>query len=241
MTLSHEVILLTIALALIIATVILLTRNYISLIFWLIDKIIAARYQYHHFPNRSPSKMPAGTSLLMTAEKFWRDLPVGGVLYNPPQEMDMGIEEIIEVRVTNKLTEHFKKELKGKGEPQIENIKVSPKMKAQLDGDNAFDIKKRFDDPTMAIVGDYTQWEWDVTPLKSGIQKLKLYLTGIIEIEGRSDRAVSYPALVREIKIKVNYKYKTKKFCEKHWKFVIGTIISVLALIVAYLNLNKPA
>lgn len=113
-------------------------------------------------------------------------------------------------------------------------------MIAKLDGGDAFSIKKRFDKPIRAIVGDFAQWEWDVTPLVSGIQKLKLYITGIIEIDGRSDRYFQFPVFEKEIMVKVNYNYKLRKFFKDHLKYVIGTVLALAAVIVALLELRKP-
>jgi hypothetical protein len=167
-------------------------------------------------------------------EETWNNLPKGRILYNPPSKMIMGIKERVEVRITNKITEDLKKGLKGKGEPILEDIKVSLQMKARLDGGDAFEIKELFDSETMAIIGDYTQWDWDVTPLKSGIQKLLLYVGGIIEIRDLSDRFFCVPVLEREIQVDINYNYKIKKLLTNYWQWIIGTIIALLGLITTY-------
>jgi phosphoribosylformylglycinamidine (FGAM) synthase PurS component len=57
--------------------------------------------------------------------------------------MKVGIRERIEVRITKTLTEDLSKELRGRGVPQIENIRVGPFMKVHLTGGDkdSFDIK----------------------------------------------------------------------------------------------------
>ena len=185
----------------------------------------AGQFEVHHCAYQDLTKIVTET---------WNNLPKGYILYNPPSEMRMGIKERIEVRITNKITKDLQIGLKGKGKPILEDIKVSLQMKARLDGGDAFEIKKLFDSETMTIIGDYTQWDWDVTPLKSGIQKLLLYVSGIIEIKDLSDRFFCVPVFEREIHVGVNYNYKIKKLCEKYWQWIIGTISALLGLIITY-------
>jgi len=68
-------------------------------------------------------------------------------------------------------------------------------MKVKLDGGDAFSTKKRFDNEIRTIIGEFTQREWDATPLKSVIQKSIHYITAIIEMEGFSDRFHEFPDL----------------------------------------------
>jgi hypothetical protein len=170
----------------------------------------------------------------------WNNLPKGKLVYNPPPEMKLGTRERIEVRIARDLTKDLTKGLKSRGKPQEEEIKVGPKMTVHLEGNDAFNIKKLFANESRAMVGDYTQWEWDVTPLKTGIQKLMLFINAKIELPKYQTNWIDFPVLEREIRIQVDYSYKIKNFLEVQWQWIIGTIIALSGAIIAFFGLWKP-
>lgn len=181
----------------------------------------------------------SGDIIFKSLENCWNNLPKGKLIYNPPPEMKLGVKERIEVRITKDLTKDLTNGLKGKGIPQEEEIKVSPHMTVHLDGDEAFEIKRLFTKESRAIVGDYTQWDWDVTPLKSGIQKLMLFINAKIEISNYLFRWIEFPILEKEINIKINYNYKIKRFLETYWQWIIATTIALSGAIIALFGLWK--
>jgi hypothetical protein len=134
---------------------------------------------------------------------IFESLPIGKVVFNPPYEMRVGITEHVEARITKSVTEELTKGLKGKGEPLFEYIKVSPIMIVDLKGDN-FNIKPLFSNNELVIKSDYTQWEWDVTPERNGMQKLILCIEAVIERNNRPDRRTNINVLEKEIAVKVN-------------------------------------
>ena len=165
------------------------------------------------------------TILSKVVEDELNNLDIGRILFNPPQEMKVGVKDRVEVRIAKTIAEDFIKGLRGRGIPQIEKIKVGTFMKVRLVGDN-FDIKSLSHDEQAVEGEDFTQWEWDVTPLTSGIQSLLLSVTVRIKIFNDGEETKDYPVFERRIKVKVNLIHSTKKFIEKYWKWIATTIIS---------------
>ena len=152
-------------------------------------------------------------------------LDLGQILFNPPQEMKVGVKERVEVRIAKTITDDLSSGLRGRGVPQIEEIKVGTFMKVRLTGDN-FDIEPLGHEEQLVAGEGFTQWDWDVIPLKSGIQLLLLIVTVRIKIPDDGEETKDYPVFERQIRVKVNRIYTIKKFIEKHWKWIITTIIS---------------
>jgi hypothetical protein len=151
-------------------------------------------------------------------------LTVGKILFNPPAEMKVGSTERVEVRIEKSELEGFAEGLKGKGEPQIESIKVGTFMQAHLNGMN-FEIISLSHEEQLVSSSAVTQWDWDVTPLKSGEQKLELTVTVRIVVANHGVEKKDYPVFERQIKVKINPVYSIKNFLKVNWQWIISTII----------------
>ena len=154
----------------------------------------------------------------------------GHIMFNPPEIMKQGKGERIETRIVQDRNIDLVTSLKGKGVPQIEDIRVSELMKVRLSG-NAFEIFPLNEEKQVVEVSDHTEWAWDVTPKKSGKQILHLHVTMIIRLSS-NEYSKDHPVLDREIVVKVNPLYSTKYFLSTYWKWIItALVIPLLTLI----------
>jgi len=172
--------------------------------------------------NKSPD-------LQTVLDDSWDKLPSGWILSNPPNETQVGREEIIEARITRNVTDELWNDLRGRGIPQLEKInKIGTRMKPELWSINdSFKIDPLFSPDTAErpIVGSFVQWEWKILPLKSGNQTLKLTVFAIIEIPPYKDHYVPVPVFEKIIRVKVNPFYTVESFLRTEWKWLITTII----------------
>jgi len=176
---------------------------------------------------------PAPPHLSEIVEDELKKLSPGRILFNPAQEMKVGVTERVEVRIAKTITEDLTVGLRGRGIPQIEEIRVGTFMKVHLTGDN-FECRALSHEEQIVAGEGFTQWDWDVTPLKSGIQSLLLTVTVRIKIPNYGEERKDYPVFERWIKVKVNRIYSIKKFIMSYWQWILGTIIGsgVIARIV---------
>jgi hypothetical protein len=128
---------------------------------------------------------------------------LGKILFNPPEEMTVNEKERIVVRITEDIEEDLTTDLKGRGGPVTQEIKVWSHMRATIYGAN-FDIEPlSTDDQTLGSKG-FTQWEWDVTPTKRGVHVLRLSTSVVIKDgNGNEIGEKEYPVLEKEIHVKV--------------------------------------
>ncbi len=175
-----------------------------------------------------PMSMDPFTTYLELIDKALKELPIGKILFNPPEEMKACDTELVEVRITQNITEDLTKGLEGRGKAEIRETKVSPYMKVRLTG-SAFKIVPEISEPQIIESDKYTEWQFHVTPLKSGIQTLRLTYYVIINIAGYDDKQKAYKVGDWKVNVKVNSMY----FLKCYWQFIVGTLIAIVTLIIA--------
>lgn len=179
----------------------------------------------------SPIPMPKDTPGFLNNSIDWAllmreeldKLSLGQILFNPPNEMKVGQSDRIEVRISQNLKIDIHNNLKGKGLPEIFINKVSPFMKVRLSG-NDFDIITLHEEGQIVSKDDYTEWAWDVMPLKAGIKALHLLISVRIQMSLREEKK-DFPIIDKDVKVNVNPIYTTKRFIKNNWKWIATALI----------------
>jgi len=156
----------------------------------------------------------------------------GLLAFNPPAEMTQGRKERIEVRVARspELREALVKGLRGA--VQFEEVPTADYMGVELTGDS---FKITPFSPLEQIVAPKARWEFDVTPLRSGIQTLTLVVSlGIKHLAPAVNGRIGVPVLQRQIRIRVNIGYGTRGFLARNWQWLVGTAVAVVAALGAW-------
>ncbi|RKZ02337.1 MAG: hypothetical protein DRQ10_00165 [Candidatus Hydrothermota bacterium] len=166
---------------------------------------------------------PPTDELTDAIDKALEQLPVGQIMFNPPEKMRVGKKERIEVRVSRSLSEDLTRDLKGSGVPQVETVKVSALMKVRLLGD-AFEIIPLNEEEQIVTRSGFTQWAWDVTPLQPGRHELHLVVSVKLRIAG-VEKLRDYPVIDRTVYVEVNPGYAIKNFLRKNWRWLLTAII----------------
>jgi hypothetical protein len=198
------------------------------------------------------SSLPAKLDIDKIVQDAIDQLTVGKILFNIPEEMQVGKTERIEARIAKTITEDFNDKLQGNGKPIIQDIKFGAVTEVKLEG-NGFDIKGISTGSLVTGGKEYTEWSWDVTPNKRGERTLSLIVSAKIKIpELEIDSVRNYTVEVKKIKVKVNPIVSAKGFLENNWKdlfpivFGSGSIAGIIGWIIAKrkeskeLNTNLP-
>ena len=192
-------------------------------------------------PTATPTPTPSVTPILSFQELIEEELEKlssGRILFNPPEEMKVGIEERVVVRLTKDITENLTEGLEGPGTPQIEPIEVGTFMMVTLTGGDSFDINALSSEEQVVKPVGFTEWSWDVTPLTSGRQELHLTVTVRILIPGQDEQKIDWLVMDKQISVEVNPPYTFKRFIECYWQWIVATIISAIAVIPIILKLG---
>jgi hypothetical protein len=159
---------------------------------------------------------------IMLAEEMDR-LPIGKVVFNPPNTMRLGVKERLEARISKDEDANLLKSLKGRGVPQIEELKISEFMKVRLSGED-FNIIPLNEEEQIIGEKGYTEWAWDVTPKKRGKKTLHLHITLRIRLPFGEEKK-DHPVMDKEIIIKVNPIYSATSFIVMNWKWILTALI----------------
>jgi hypothetical protein len=163
----------------------------------------------------------------------------GFLAFNPPAEMRQGRQERVEVGVARvaALKEALVEGFRGRGEPQFEEIETSSLMSVALKG-RAFDITSY--SAHEQIVAPLAKWEFDVLPVRPGMQTLTLSVDLRIALPGLAELGSGYrsvPVLQRAIRIRVDMGYGTRRFVASNWQWLIATVIGLAGAITAWITL----
>ncbi len=154
----------------------------------------------------TPQAMPPPDSFAANDYVDEHEIIPGKLIENLPEQMRVGETERIEARITREeISAEIYKDLKGRGAPDKHDLRITAKMQVELKGDpEVFDIRPMCSS-IQSMVGNYTEWSWNVRPLSSGTHPLAIKATLIHQGETFKDLG-SYEY---EITVAVNPVYST--------------------------------
>ena len=157
--------------------------------------------------------------------------PKGLIAYSVPTQMEVGQEYSVKVRISKQNNRTVL--LVGDREipisdnldsVKVESITVSPIMSASLvSSKKDFEITPLSTDIQNIEENGYTEWEWNVSPLKGGENKLKLNVKIRIKEDG-NDYYKDITVFERKIKVKSNLGSGIKDFVFNNWEWFMGAI-----------------
>ena len=163
----------------------------------------------------------------------------GLLAFNPAAEMIQGRKERVEVGIarSSELRQALAAGLRGRGEPQFEEVDTSSFMGVELKG-AAFEITPL--SPLEQLVAPLARWEFDVTPSRAGHQTLTLCISLRVDVINSgltSSGRIAVPVLERDIRIRVDVGYGTRRFVAANWQWLIVTAAGLGGAIAAWITL----
>lgn len=153
----------------------------------------------------------------------------GFVSADVPDDMKVGIEYIISVRVTAGAYSKKKMVMDIKRNNSPETVTVYDIQTDSLMGAELIDTKGTFSiisksSPEQMVDTSVTEWIWTVKPIKAGDASLRLVLKIFSNIKGK-DTVKDLPVFDEVIYIKRNIGYSIKNFISEYWQWLMTTII----------------
>ena len=179
----------------------------------------------NHSSRLNPGSWPALDAMLE-----------GRIAFAIPDKMKQGVETKVTVRISantsEDLTVGLRKETEMPKPPvTIEKINVLPHMTVKLLGNKAFEIVPLTPEEQFVAKDAFTQWQFNVTPLKSGEQELDL-LVGVRVQEPTGDKETRFhPTYEHTVMVEVDRVFVVTHFFEENWKWIIGTMLFPVFLI----------
>jgi hypothetical protein len=117
------------------------------------------------------------------------------------------------------------------GSVKVEEVKVGEVMTASLDHDPGDFLVVPLSTATQVVTGPFTQWQWRVTPLRSGERHLNLRLSARLQLPDGSREFKDIPVEEAVIIVHVNPVYLAQQFVASNWQWLIGGPVGLLALL----------
>jgi hypothetical protein len=154
--------------------------------------------------------------------KSIKELKVGYINFNAKREMKLGILETVNAEIF--LNEDLIKDIPEKY--NIDQIHITKKMKAKLTSkDLSFEITPLNSETQVILDDDKTVWNWDIKPVKHGLGVLELVLSAAIAVEDMGFEMKDFETYRRDVFVKVNRIYSTKKFMADNWQWAVGLVV----------------
>jgi hypothetical protein len=153
-------------------------------------------------------------------------LPEGRIVYRPKQRMRQGIPENISVRIAPESEVDPRTLTAGLARVEelvIEPIRFTGAVTADLTGSpEEFEVEE-LSSARQALAPPYTEWQWLVTPLRSGSTSLHLSVSAVIRLSNGDKETYDVLLKKTEIIVQVNRPWVVKRWFGAHWKWLAGT------------------
>jgi len=154
-------------------------------------------------------------------QKAWQELKDGRIAYEPSRLMTEGNPEVVRVRIARGDTIDTKSGFSN--EAWVERLKISGFMTASLNADaNDFEIVA-LSSESQALVGDFTDWVWRVTPLRVGDLALRVRVTARIRLSDGSTEVHDLLVKDARINVKSNPQWRLTRFWDRNRQWILGS------------------
>ena len=157
------------------------------------------------------------------AAEVFDEIVIGKIAFNAPDRMRVGDDTRIQVRIGKTETCDLVRGFEGPGAIKVKDVQVGTLLRVVLFG-NEFNIKPLSTQDQPVLDRGYTQWEWSVTPQKSGIHTLYIRVTLRIKIPNQDTEYLDRPVLSEPITVDVNPLFTARKFVEANWQWAAGSL-----------------
>ncbi|HBK97397.1 MAG TPA: hypothetical protein DD001_08675 [Microcoleaceae bacterium UBA10368] len=180
--------------------------------------------QKHYYARSRPAPNPSEAVINTALEK----LPVGQVYHNVPNEMKVGVEEMIEAGIAPQITQEIKNEIQGRGQVNIKSgVRFDP-MGMNMDlivNPQKFKVFKQEVGEQLVTSKLPGKWVWQVTPIEPGNHQMTILATLNLNLPGSKTRTIKTIVFQDQREVKVNWGYTISGFIMINWKELIPLIV----------------
>lgn len=157
-----------------------------------------------------------------------RDLPIGSIAFNTPEEIPLGESAVIELLLSMKETEsQLAPAVAPSGPVETARVRFSNQMQAELRG-LGFEIEPITPELQAVSRSERTRWRWQIMPVETDAQPLHLTLSARVRIDGEGMMR-TIETFEREIHVRVPLARRVTDFVSGHSEIVFTFLLAPLA------------
>jgi hypothetical protein len=170
-------------------------------------------------------------SLFDEIDRRFAELSPGAVVFTAPEKMRVADTSEVSLRIAAK--NHAAGILEGLTEgvtATAEQEHITPVMEARLDGGAGVEVEALGKDAQSVAGGGFAEWRWNVTPKKSGSQRLTVSIIAHLTYPDGHDVPKTVRTLTRKVQVSANAGDSIKTFLASYWQWLTTTLIIPIVL-----------
>jgi len=165
-------------------------------------------------------------SLFDEIDRRFAELSPGEIVFTAPDRMRVADTSEVDLRIAAK--NHSSGILEGLTEGVTSTAAqehITPVMEAHLDGGSGLDIASVGKDSQSVAGGGFAEWRWNVTPKRSGSQRLTVSIIAHLTYPDGRDIPKTIRTMTRKVDVSANVGDSMKTFFASYWQWLTTTLI----------------
>jgi len=173
-------------------------------------------------------------------DRRFKELSPGQVVFTAPEKMR--VSETYEVGLRIAAKNQNAGILEGLPEGVTSTIAqehITPIMEARLSGGAGVDVQPLGKDEQSVAGGGFAEWRWNVTPKRSGSQRLTVTIIAHLTYPNGRDIPKTLRTLTQKIEVSANVGDSIKTFFASYWQWLTTTLIIPIGLFLYRRRANR--
>lgn len=179
----------------------------------------------------NPPKPDGDAALFDEIDRRFAELSPGEIVFTAPETMRVADTSEVSLRIAAK--NHTDGILEGLTDGVTSTAvqeHITPVMEARLDGGSGVDVQTLGKDAQSVAGGGFAEWRWNVTPKRSGAQKLTVSIIAHLTYPDGHDVPKTIRTLTRNVTVSANVGNSIGGFFASYWQWLTTTLIIPIAI-----------
>jgi hypothetical protein len=173
-------------------------------------------------------------------DRRFKELSPGEVVFTAPETMRVADTYEVSLRIAAKdQNAGILEGLPDGATSTMAQEHITPVMEARLSGGAGVDVQALGKDEQSVAGGGFAEWRWNVTPKRSGSQRLTATLIAHLTYPNGRDIPKTVRTLTRKVEVSANAGDSIKTFFASYWQWLTTTLIIPIGLFLYRRRANR--
>lgn len=165
-------------------------------------------------------------SIFDEIDRRFAELSPGEIVFTAPDRMRVADTSEVDLRIAakNRSSGILEGLTEGVTSTAVQEH-ITPVMEAHLDGGSGLDIVSVGKDSQSVAGGGFAEWRWNVTPKRSGSQRLTVSIIAHLTYPDGRDIPKTIRTMTRNVAVSANVGDSMKTFFASYWQWLTTTLI----------------